>query len=224
MENLVIAALVWVGVHVGLAGTGLRALAVRAVGRRGFRAVFSLLSAGAIYWLVQSYNAAETSLLWVAPDWLRWLVVALMLPAFILLVGAFTQPNPTAVGGRPGANRMPQGMLRVTRHPMLCGVALWAACHMAVNGDSAALVFFGAFLVTALLGMPSIDAKLRARDPAGWQKLADHTSVLPFAALLAGRAGLGGIGWLAPALGLLAWALMLHFHQALLGVAPVAFD
>jgi hypothetical protein len=30
----------------------------------------------------------------------------------------------------------------------------------------AAIVFFGTFLVTALAGMPSIDAKLARRDPA----------------------------------------------------------
>lgn len=223
MENLVIAALVWVGVHVGLAGTPLRAAAVRAMGEGGFRALFSALSAAALVWLARCWTMAETQPLWAAPEWLRWLVVALMLPAFILLAGAFTQPNPTAVGGRLGANRMPHGIQRITRHPMMVAVTLWSAGHMAANGDSAAEVFFGAFLLTAVIGMPSIDAKLRARDHAGWQNLLEHTSVIPFGAILAGRNSLrlGEIGWLAPALGLLLWAAMLHFHQALFGVAPV---
>jgi uncharacterized membrane protein len=223
MENLIIAALVWVGVHVGLAGTPLRGALVRAIGEAGFRALFSVLSVGAIAWLVQSYNASETELLWVAPDWLRWAVAVLMLPSFILLAGAFTQPNPTAVGGRLGANRTPHGIQRITRHPMMVAVTVWAASHMAVNGDTAALLFFGAFLVTAVAGMPSIDAKLRARDHAGWQNLVQHTSILPFGAILAGRNSLrlGEIGWLAPVLGLLLWAAMLHFHKALFGVAPV---
>ena len=78
--------------------------------------------------------------------------------------------------------------------------------------------------VSRALGMPSIDAKLAVRDPAGWRRLAERTSVLPFGAILAGRnrLSLREIGWLAPLLGLLLWAAVLHFHQKLFGVAPVA--
>ena len=224
MQQLIIAALVWVGAHIGLAGTGLRRAGVRALGEGGFRLLFSALSVAALANLVVAYKRAETELLWVAPEWARWTVVALMLPAFILLAAAFTNPNPTAVGQRASANRGPQGIQRVTRHPMLVAVALWSAGHLAVNGDSAAVVFFGAFLLTALAGMPSIDAKLRQRDHAGWQRLMDGSSIIPFLAILRGRNRLvaGEIGWLAPVLGLLLWAGMMHAHQKLFGVAPVA--
>ena len=44
MENLVIAALLWVGVHVGLAGTPLRGAFVRAMGEAGFVPPVSLVS------------------------------------------------------------------------------------------------------------------------------------------------------------------------------------
>jgi uncharacterized membrane protein len=50
---------------------------------------------------------------------------------------------------------------------MLWSVALRAAVHIVDNRDSAAMVFFGTFLVTALLGMPSIDAKLARRCSCG---------------------------------------------------------
>ena len=61
-----------------------------------------------------------------------------------------------------------------------------------------AIVFFGAFLVTALAGMPSIDAKLARRDPATWQALSAATSIVPFAAIAQGRNRFvpGEIGWL----------------------------
>ena len=88
MDNLLIAALVWVGVHVGLAGTSLRGVVVRGIGEAGFRAFFSVLSVAALVWLLRCYGQAETELLWVAPEWLRWAVVGLMLPALILLVAA----------------------------------------------------------------------------------------------------------------------------------------
>ena len=51
--------------------------------------------------------------------------------------------------------------------------------HIIGDGDTAAIVFFGAFLVTALAGMPSIDAKLARRDPAVWQGLSAATSIVP---------------------------------------------
>jgi len=92
--------------------------------------------------------------------------------------------------------------------------------HMLGNGDTASLLFFGAFLVTALMGMPSIDAKLAARAPAAWPALAAKTSILPFGAILAGRNRLvlREIGWLPPLIGTLGWLAILHLHPRLFGV------
>jgi uncharacterized membrane protein len=103
---------------------------------------------------------------------------------------------------------------------MLWSFALWSAIHMLGNGDSAALVFFGAFLVTALVGMPSIDAKLAARRPDAWPAFRQATSILPFGAILAGRQRLDlrEIGWIMPAIALVLWAALLHFHRHIFGV------
>jgi uncharacterized membrane protein len=221
MAWLIVAALLWVGVHVGIAGTALRGVIAGRIGEGAFRAGFSVLSLAAIWFLVSAWQGTPATLLWLAPGWLRWLLVLLMLPAFVLFVASVTAPNPTAVGG-PALTGAPRGIQRVTRHPMLWSFALWAAVHVIGNGDSASVVFFGAFLVTALAGMPSIDAKLAARNPAAWMALAPTTSILPGAAILAGRNRFvpGEIGWLPPALGLLAWAALLHFHRGLFGASP----
>jgi len=220
---LAIAALVWIGVHVGIAGTRLRGALVARLGAGGFRIAFSLLSVASIVFLVEAWKAAGTTPLWFAPGWLRWVLALLMLPAFILFVASVAKPNPTAVGGEARLGAEAQGIQRVTRHPMLWSFALWAAIHMIGNGDSAALLFFGAFLVTALAGMPSIDAKLAQRAPAEWRRLAAATSILPFGAILAGRnrLSLGEIGWVPPVVGTLAWAAMLHFHGRIFGVSPL---
>jgi uncharacterized membrane protein len=107
---------------------------------------------------------------------------------------------------------------------MLWSFALWAAVHVIGNGDTAAIVFFGAFLVTALAGMPSIDAKLARRDPATWQALSAATSIVPFAAIAQGRNRfvLREIGWLTPLIAVIVWAAALYLHPWLFGVAPVA--
>ncbi|MDN3563175.1 NnrU family protein [Paeniroseomonas aquatica] len=222
MGLLMIAALVWVGAHVGIAGTALRGAIVARTGEAGFRIGYSLLSVAAIVFLVRAWQAAETTPLWFAPAWLRWLLALVMLPAFVLFVASFRR-NPTAAGGEALIGAGATGIQRITRHPMLWSFALWAAVHVIGNGDTAAVVFFGAFLVTALAGMPSIDAKLAKRAPADWAKLAAATSILPFGAIAAGRNRLapGEIGWLPPVVGLLAWAALLHFHARFFGVAPL---
>ncbi len=222
MGLLLIAALVWVGVHVGVAGTRLRAAAVARLGERGFLVGFSLLSVASIVALCASYNAAPLEPVWIAPDGLRWALALVMLAACVLLVGSVAAPNPTAAGGR-GLGAEPRGITRLTRHPMLWAFALWAGVHVLGNGDVASMLFFGAFLVTALAGMPSIDAKIAARDPAGWRRLARGTSIVPGAAIAQGRNRLvaSEIGWMVPAAGLALWLVLLFGHRHVVGVAPV---
>ena len=224
MTLLIIAALVWLGIHVGIAGTRLRDAIVARTGEWSFRGLFSLLTILAIVFLIRAWAGASTTPLWYAPNWLRWVLVAVMLVAFVLFVASISQRNPTMVGGEAAPSQQPTGIQRVTRHPMLWSFALWAAVHVIGNGDSAAIMFFGTFLVTALVGMPSIDAKLARRDPPKWQTLSDATSIVPFAAIVQGRNRFvpGEIGWLTPAIGAVAWVVGLWLHPWLFGVAPVA--
>ena len=226
MATLALAALAWVGVHVGIAGTLVRRTVAERFGDVAFRALFSLLSVVAISALIVSYKAARRGgqvVLWTAPAWLDWLLIAIMAPAFILLVASFVTPSPTAVGGERVLDREPRGMLRVTRHPMLWAFTAWAGVHVIGNGDLASLLFFGAFGVTALLGMPSIDRKVASRDQHGWSRFAATTSILPFAAIAAGRnrLALREIGWIVPVAGLALWVGLLVSHPWIFGVSPL---
>lgn len=223
MALLVLAALIWIGLHLGIAGSRLRVGLASRIGEWGFRGLFSTLSLAAIVFLVWRYSRAETTALWSAPRWLRWLLVAAMLPAFVLFVASLATPNPTAVGGEGLGARPVHGIQRLTRHPMLWSFAIWALVHIVGRGDSAALVFFGAFLLTALAGMPSIDAKLARRDPAAWAALARETSILPFGAIMAGRNRLeaGEIGLAVWIGGIAAWIAVLWAHPLVFGLAPL---
>jgi uncharacterized membrane protein len=217
MISLLLAAALWLGLHLGVSGSPLRGRVVAALGgEKAFRAAFTLASFGSIAWLILAWRAAPGTLLWVAPPAVRGVVSLLMLVAFVLFVLSVAGKNPTAVGQGLGPEGV-RGITRVTRHPMLWSFAIWAGAHMLANGDSPSLIFFGAFLVTALAGMPSIDAKLAARDPAAWARLAAETSIIPF-----GKgwqpAALREIGWARPAIGVLAWAAMAHLHPWLIGV------
>jgi uncharacterized membrane protein len=143
MALLILAALIWLGIHIGVAGTRLRDVLVTRIGEGPFRGLFSLLSILAIGLLVWSWSAAWTTPLWNAPAWLRWLLVAVMLVAFVLFVASVSRRNPTMISGEAATAQPPIGIHRVTRHPMLWSFALWAAVHIIGNGDTAAIVFFG---------------------------------------------------------------------------------
>jgi uncharacterized membrane protein len=222
---LIIAALLWVGVHVGIAGSATRAAMIARIGEVPFRIVYSVLSFGAIGLLVNAWGGAETAALWFAPGWLRMVLALLMWPAFVFFVASVTTPNPTAVGGERLLEAEPRGITRITRHPMLWSFAVWAAVHMLGNGDTASLLFFGAFLVTALMGMPSIDAKLAARAPAAWPALAAKTSILPFGAVFSGRGRVefSEIGLRPLVLGTVLWVGLLVAHPIAFGVAAIYF-
>jgi uncharacterized membrane protein len=220
MGLLVLAGLIWLGLHIGVAGTRLRGVIVSAIGERTLRGVFALASLAAIAFLIFAYNRADTWLLWAAPGWLVGLLDVAMLAACVLFVGSLSLANPTMAGTEGGFGQEPHRMFRATRHPMLCAFAIWACVHLIANGDTASLVFFGTFLVTVLAGIPSIDAKLARRDPAKWATLTRTTSAVPFVAILAGRNRFASaeIGWRPPLLGLLLWAVLLGLHPALIGV------
>ncbi len=223
MTLLILAAALWVFVHVGISGTSLRDGAVARLGEGRFMLAFSIASVVSITLLVLAWQNAETTFLWSAPAWLRWVLAALMLPSFVLFMASHKR-NPTAVGNK-GLGEEPRGIQRVTRHPMLMSFAIWALVHVIGNGDTAALVFFGAFLVTAAAGMPSIDAKLARRYGQAWAGFAAKTSILPFGAILAGRNRLvlSEIGWMPPVVGLILWAALLHFHRAVFGLPALTF-
>jgi uncharacterized membrane protein len=223
MPILIIACLLWLAIHLGISGTRLRDRLVLRLGERPFQGLFSLLSIAAILFMGRAWDGAPAELLWDTPSWLRWLLALIMLLAFVLFVASLTRPNPTAVGATNAVAQPPRGMQRVTRHPMLWSFALWAAVHIAANGDTSAIVFFGTFLVTALAGMPSIDAKLARRDPATWQALSAATSIVPFSAIVQGRNRLvpREIGWLTPLVAVVAWAAVLLLHPWLFGAYPL---
>lgn len=223
MTLLILAAALWVFVHVGISGTSLRDAVVARLGEGRFMLAFSIASVVSITLLVLAWQNAETTFLWSAPAWLRWILAALMLPAFVLFMASHKR-NPTAVGNK-GLGEEPRGIQRVTRHPMLMSFAIWGLVHVIGNGDAAALVFFGAFLVTAVAGMPSIDAKLARRHGQAWAGFAAKTSILPFGAILAGRNRLvlSEIGWMPPVVGLILWAALLHFHRAVFGLPALTF-
>jgi len=222
MGSLVLASVCFILIHIGISGTKLRDGLVARIGDRAYLGLFSLLSIGLIVWMSRAYAAAPELEVWGTSDALRPVALVVVLAAFLLVLSGMTTPNPTSVGGEAllGHPQSPaRGILRITRHPFLCGVALWAGMHLLVKGDWASLVFFGSLAAVALIGPSSIDRR-RARL-AGWPAFAAVTSVVPFVAIAQGRTrlALGEIGWWRILLGLVAYGAFLFFHSTLFGVS-----
>jgi uncharacterized membrane protein len=224
MASLLLAAAFFVGIHVFISGTRLRALIVSRTGERGFRGLFSLLSLIGMVWLVWAYRGAPLIELWGQVHALWPVALFLMLVAFLFVVMGVTTPNPTAVGGESNLERdePAQGILRVTRHPFLWGVALWAFTHLMINGDAASMVLFGSLLLLALIGPWSIDAKRKERFGDQWERFARLTSNVPFAAIMQHRAALkvDELGSWRLALGVGLYVVVLFSHRWLFGVSP----
>ncbi|MFQ5667813.1 MAG: NnrU family protein [Candidatus Binatia bacterium] len=224
MISLVLAAAFFVGIHVFISGTSLRAAIVSKTGERAFQGLFSLLSLGGIVWMIQAYRHAPDIALWGQVDALRPAALLLMIVAFLFVVIGLATPSPTAVGGESQLDQQEPatGLLRITRHPFLWGVAIWAFTHLVINGDAAAVALFGGFLLLALVGPLSIDAKRKRAFGHKWDRFAAVTSNVPFAAIIQGRntLKLGELGWLHIAAGLLFYAVVLVSHQWLFGASP----
>jgi len=224
MASLIAAGAFFVGIHVFVSGTGLRSVIVRRTGEQGFQGLFSLLSFAAICWLVYAYRNSVAAPIWGSVTWLEAIAFVLIALGFLFVVVGLTTPNPTLVGAE-GVLDQPEpvrGVLRITRHPFLWGVALWALSHLVVNGDSASIAFFGTFLLLALIGPFLIDRKRKKKLGEKWERFASVTSNVPFQAIAAGRNSLrvGEIGWWRIALAIAAFALSLGFHASLFGVSP----
>ncbi len=226
MANLAAAAAAFVLFHLLVSGTRVRGMLIGRIGEPAFMIGFSVLSLVGIVWLVQAYGGARVDpanpVWWTANGVTRPIAWAIQLLAFVLIVAGLLTPNPTSVK-QEGALDKPdavKGMLRITRHPFLWGVAIWAVGHLLVNGDLASVLLFGAMLVLGAYGGASIDAKRIASHGEKYHEFKTVTSNVPFVAILRGRQPLrlGEIGWRL-AVALVVYAAIFWAHPMIAGVS-----
>lgn len=227
-NELMAAAAAFVGGHFLLSSAPLRDPLVAALKLRSFRLVYAIAMVVVLTWMIMAYGRAPYFSLWLPPPWAAWVPLLTMPLACILLVLGLAGPSPTRIGGeavvdaRPGSGA--EGIITITRHPFLWGTALWALGHLAVRGDLASLILFGAVLVLSLGGMWHIDLRRERELGAAWGPIKLTTSAVPFAAAISGRGAVdwAGIGPTRPLIGLGVYAGLLAGHRVLIGVDPLA--
>jgi uncharacterized membrane protein len=224
---LIAAAATFLAIHLLIAGTRVRDAITGAIGEGSYLGLFSLASLGAIVWLAVSYGAAQRGgdpLLYDLGPAVKHLGMPVIALAFVLGIQGLFMPNPTSLR-QEGAAAKPdtiKGVVRITRHPFLWGVAIWSAFHLSANGDEASVIFFGSFFVLSILGTFSIDAKRRRKMGEAWAAFAAKTSNIPFGAVVTGRNSLNlgeSFGWRFWVAALL-FVVMLFAHAHIFGVSP----
>lgn len=144
-----------------------------------------------------------------------------ILVALLLIVFGWKSAVPTAIYAPPLApgllsaalvltglvlffsSRVNGHIKRVLRHPQMAGTICWATAHLLTNGDSRSVALFGALTVWALFEIVMINR----RDGPG-------TGL---------KAASGKFDAIAIVIGVVVFAAVGHFHEALFGVAPIVF-
>lgn len=226
MGPFLVSILAFVGAHVILPIPAIRNGLISLIGKPAYLLAYSLLSIALITWVIVEARYAPRIVLWQPQDW-QTLVPLLAVPiAAWLLIAGMVEPNPLSVSLRSTNAREVGGMARITRHPVLWAFLLWAASHVVANGDLVSLIMFGGLALLALGGFSLVDFRVRRRlGESHWRELARGTSIVPFAAILAGRTRLEWT-WSLTITAVVALAASIWFvhqgHLWLVGVDPLA--
>jgi uncharacterized membrane protein len=186
--------------HLGLASVRVEPRLRAKLSDGGFLGLYSVVALAIFVPLMQIYFANRHAGEWLwqiqVGPLLRGALYALMTVGLVLTAGALVKPSPAAVA--PGKAEV-VGVYRVTRHPLVLGLALVFALHLIPNSSTADVAFFGGFVAFALAGAWHQDARKLHAPPPGFAAFHASTAFLPFT-----RAGaLRGLREIPP----LVWAL-----------------
>jgi len=140
MGILVAGLILFLGVHLVPALPGPRARLVARLGEQRYKGLFSLVSFAGLALIIAGYAYADPGPRLFPPSPIA---IAIAPYAITLAVVLFAAAN------MRGHTR------RVVKHPMLLGLAIWAAVHLAANGDTRGTVLFGGFLAYAVVDFAS---------------------------------------------------------------------
>lgn len=169
----------FVGSHFAMSHP-LRATMVRAMGEKGFSIAYSVVSFATLAWVYFAFTMAPPADLpgsgeigWIAATIITW-------PAMVLLAGSFVGnpalPTPLA---EAQARAEPKGVFRVTRHPMMWAIGLWALSHMVLFWSTRTMIAAFAMGTLALVGSKLQDGKKAKLMGEAWGEWSRKTSWWP---------------------------------------------
>ncbi|HWU49368.1 MAG TPA: NnrU family protein [Asticcacaulis sp.] len=228
MWMLALACAFFLAIHLMISATALKDRVIGRIGGTAYYILFALLSLGGLIWMGIAFGMALDDsmnvVLWSSGTFLRVIGILGNFLAFLLVVIGYTSPSPTNM---VALWRMPDhpvtGIIRITRHPVLAGIGLWALTHMVCNGNLAAWIFFGSLLALCALGANTIDRKRALLMGEVYEKIKRRTSIVPFVAMLEGRVAFDAkeIGIVRPLLATSMFSVFLVLHELIFTVRAI---
>ncbi len=202
----------FVGTHL-LMSHPLRASMVRQFGQGGFLVIYSLISLVTFSGTVIAFGKASPApQLWDGQALLPWLIASLLTLVASALFLASLVGNPALAGTDVSglSTRLPFGVFKVTRHPMMSAFTLWGIAHILVAPSARTIILAGGVIALAVIGSRGQDAKKVKLHGQDWRVWMKRTSFLPNPAAF----GHLGLYWVAavPVWMLLTW---MHLKIAL---------
>jgi len=177
--------------HIGLAALPVRGALVRRLGRWGFiaayTAVASLTFALAIWTYAAQRLQGAPGLALGRSGLAEVTLTSAVVLGVVLMLASFAGYQRSPMSLTSGQASEPHGLARVTRHSFFVGVILFAGAHALLASRLAGAVGMAGLALFAAIGAWHQDRKLLALRGESYQGYLAATSVVPFAAILAGR-------------------------------------
>ena len=184
MTMLILGLIVFFATHLIPAMPAIKQGLISRLGDKIYQGLFALASLAGFVLIVLGMVRAPEIEVWQPPAWGRTAAPLLMLLALYSLA----------------AKDMPSNLKRLTRHPMLWGVALWATSHLLNNGDQASILLFGGFLLYALFDMWPANRRGAVKSTVHYPLTQELKTVVT---------------------GIVVYAVLLFLHPYLFGVAVI---
>jgi uncharacterized membrane protein len=133
--------IILIGIHLVPSFPVLREKFIDQLGLWPYKGIFALVALTGLLLIIFGKASAEIIPVWEPPEWSRHIPLTIMPVSLVLIIAAY----------------MPSNIKRFTPHPMLWGVAIWAATHLAANGDLVSIILFSSLGLYALFDIWSAD-------------------------------------------------------------------
>jgi len=182
MNIFITGIVIFIGIHLLPSVQPLRNQLVNRLGLWPYKGLFAIIALTGFILIINGMSSAEKILVWNSPSWTQSLALIIMPISLILIVAAY----------------LPSNIKRITPHPMLWGVSIWAVVHILSNSDLNTMILSAAIGVFALVDI--ISANIRGAK-------ASENALSPAKDIIV------------VVVGLLFYLLALVFHEYISGVA-----
>jgi len=178
---LIVAVTALVGSHL-LFSHALRRHTVAALGEAAFQVLYSVASVILLLLTLVAYHRAPHGPpLWSGDNLILQVIFSVGGYFATALFLASLVNNPALVGAKIAdlSTRIPTGVFRITRHPMMFAIAIWSVVEVLVDSSARNMIVFGGFAVLAVVGSRLQDAKKMGQSGREWTVWVNRTPFWP---------------------------------------------